>query len=181
MGLYRKETLEFVRYLNANRSVSGKIRAARDKTLVYAGDFGVRPIWREIRLQQRSSPELRDKELLPEVLARVATPGTGYANLLEYIEDLTGKDGRPGKVPWKPDGFKLWRVVSGIFAANAIGKVSFQIGTGVKPSDKVFASTEVRALMKNPNIDPVAKDLLAYYERCISSGVSDIGVGFVSA
>jgi hypothetical protein len=46
---------------------------------------------------------------------------------------------------------------------------------------KVFASTEVRALMKNPNVDPVAKDLLAYYERCVATKAADINVGFISA
>lgn len=179
MGLYHPDTLAFVQYLNANRTVTSQIRAAADKTLVYAGTFGSgigsRPMWRDIALQKRSNPELRDKEMLPDVLARVRVPGTRFASLLQYIEDLESR------VPWKPDGFKIWRVVSGIFAANAVGKVSFQIGSGVKATDKVFAATEVRALMRNPNIDPVAKDLLAYYERCVAGKQADINVGFVSA
>ena len=178
MGLYKPETLAFVSYLNANRAVASQIRAARDKTLLYAGSFGsgigARPMWRDIALQKRTNPELRDKEMLPDVLARIRAPGTKYASLLEYLQDVESK------VPWDPDGFKLWRVVSGIFAANATGKVSFQIGSGVKPSEKVFAATEIRALMRNPNIDPVAKDLLAYYERCAANGVPDMNVGFVS-
>ena len=179
MGLYHRDTLAFVGYLNSNRPVSSQIRAAPDKTLLYAGDYGTgvggRSMWREIALQKRTNPELRDKEMLSEVLARIHAPGTKFANLLEYIYDLESR------VPPRPDAFKIWRVVSGIFAANATGKVSFQIGAGVTVSEKVFASTEIRALMKNPNIDPVAKDLLAYYERCVASKQSDINVGFISA
>lgn len=179
MGLYHQDTLAFVRYLNRNRTVSSQIHAARDKTLIYAGDYGSgvgsRSMWRDIALQKRTNPELRDKEMLSDVLARIHAPGTSFANLLEYIYGIESR------VPRRPDAFKIWRIVSGIFAANATGKVSFQIGAGVTANEKVFASTEIRALMKNPNIDPVAKDLLAYYERCVASKQADINVGFISA
>ena len=74
----------------------------------------------------------------------------------------------------------IWRALSGIFAANATGKVSFWIGGGVNES-KVFVVTELKVLLRNPHVDPVVKDLLEYYLRCVQNKNPDMNVGFISA
>jgi hypothetical protein len=57
--------------------------------------------------------------------------------------------------------------------------VSFQIGSGVT-DQKVFATTELAVLSRNPNVDVITKDLISYYQRCVDSGNTDIGVGFLA-
>lgn len=81
-------------------------------------------------------------------------------------------------VPWKDNGFIAWRALSGIFAANAVGAVSFNIGSGITTEDKVFAATEVPVLARNPNVDPMTKDILAYYQRCIRDGRSNMNFAY---
>lgn len=84
------------------------------------------------------------------------------------------------KVPKNPDGLMIWKALSGIFAANASGAVSFWIGSGVNES-KVFVMAEIKILLRNPNVDPLAKDLLEYYLRCVENKNADMNVGFISA
>ena len=167
-------TVAFMKFLRANPSVKSQIRAGMDKTLLYSGSFGS-SMWAQIDTQRRFRGELLDKRTLPDVLKRIAVPGTGHASLHAYVLDVEGK------VPWHPDGFVMWRALSGLFAANAQGKVSFMIGSGIERDTKVFAATEVGVLMRNPNVDPVTKDLLSYYQRCIQSGESAINVGLITA
>ena len=72
--------------------------------------------------------------------------------------------------------------LSGIFASNAIGAVSFQVGSEVSQK-KVFAMTEVSVLARNPRVDPLTKELLAYFQRCIHTRQTDIiniNVGFIA-
>jgi hypothetical protein len=161
------ETLEFMKYLNANPAVRSQIHATHGKTMLYAGTY-MKPMWKEVAELKRTNPNVRDKETLPDVLRRIriSVPGKHYRTLLEYAEDVEKR------VPWKPDGFIMWRALSGIFAQNASGAVSFCVGSGVTPGDKVFAATEVPILLRNPRVDSVTKDALGYYERCIKSGKS---------
>ena len=170
---YQKPTTAFLSYLSAHPEVCDRIRAAPNRTLLYAGSF-VRPMWREIQLQQRTNPDLARKETLPDVLRRIGVPGAGYTSLLEYAQAIEKQ------VPWNPDGFMLWRALSAIFASHAVGAVSFQVGSDVDAT-KVFVATEVGILLRNPDVDGKTKDLLAYYQRCIHSGQVDINVGFISA
>jgi hypothetical protein len=170
---YQKPTTDFLSYLSAHPVVCDRIRAAPNRTLLYAGSF-VRPMWREIELQKRTNPDLAKKETLPEVLRRITVPGTGHASLLAYAQDTESK------VPWNPDGFMIWRALSAIFASHAVGAVSFQVGSDVDAT-KVFVTTEVGILLHNPKVDGKTKDLLAYYQRCIQSGEVAINVGFMSA
>jgi hypothetical protein len=44
----------------------------------------------------------------------------------------------------------------------------------------VFAATEVPVLLRNPNVDSVTKDLLAYFQRCIKSRQPHVDLGFIS-
>ena len=171
--VYQKATTTFLSYLKANPGIRSQVRAAHDQTLLYAGEF-FKPMWREIAEFKRQHPEYRSKETLPEVLARIKVPGAPQPNLLAYVQDVERT------VPWKPDGFALWRVVSGLFASNATGAVSFQIGSGITKSDKVFAATEVSVLARNPNLDATTRELVAYYQECIKNKQTVINAGFIS-
>ena len=165
------ETRQFLTFLKNNPDLRRQIRAAPGQTLLYAGSF-FKPVWREIEEFKRTNSNYATKETLPEILARLPSPDARLPNLLAYIEMLVQKVGQD-------DGFTIWRAVSGIFAANAIGAVSFQIGSGITDK-KVFATTEVAVLSRNPNVDTTTKDLLSYYQRCIESGNTEIGVGFLA-
>jgi hypothetical protein len=156
--------------LQAQPALRWQIRAAPDRTLLYSGSF-FKPIWREIAEQKRSNPQLASKETLPEVLARLPVPGTTYPNLLAFVEDVED--------PWQPDGYIVWRALSGIFASNARGSVSFQIGSGVEAT-KVFAVTELGVLLRNPKVDGITKDLLVYFQRCIESRQPNVNLGFIA-
>ena len=164
----------FLTYLAKNPTLRNRIRAPRDKTLLYAGHLFKTPMFQAIKRDQLKDPQLRDKETLDVVLKRVPAPGTKYRSLYDYIDDVAKQ------VP-DADGFECWRVVSGIFAGNAAGKVSFQIGSKVDPKTKIFPSEEVKVLASNPNVDQTTKDLLAYFERCIAAGQTDINVGLITA
>jgi hypothetical protein len=173
-------TKAFILFLKQNPAIRSQIRAAPDKTLLYSGTF-FRAAYQEIKSRKLADPQVADKETLPEVLARILIlpallpdPGKRYPNLLAYVNDLEKQ------VPKNPDQFMIWRVLSGIFAANAVGKVSFWIGGGVNEA-KVFVATEIRVLARNPNVDPVVKDLLEYYLRCAQNKNPDMNVGFISA
>lgn len=168
-----KPTQELLSYLQAHPEIRQQIRAVPGKTLVYAGYF-FKPMWKEIADLKHSRPEVADKDTLPDVLKRISVPGTSYPNLLAYVQDVERR------VPWKPDGFAVWKELSALYAGGAKGAVSFQIGSGVTPAEKVFAATEVDVLLNNPDVDPTTKDLLAYYQRCIQMGQSDINVGLIT-
>ena len=169
----QRETKSFLAFLQGRPDVRGKIRAAPGRTLLYAGTF-FKPVWKEIAELKRARPEFAAKELLPDVLARIPVPGTGHPHLLAYAQ------GVERAVPWRPDGFIVWRALSGIFAANAVGPVSFQIGSDVAASGKVFAATELAVLLRNPNVDARTKDVLAYYQGCIQNKKTAINFGFIS-
>lgn len=173
-------TKEFVRFLSRNPTVRAQIHADHDKTLLYSGSFFA-AAYKEIEARKLTDPQVADKQILPEVLARVMftpslqpVPGKRYPSLMAYITDLEKQ------VPRNPDQFMIWRVLSGIFAANATGKVSFWIGSGVDQT-KVFVVTELKVLLRNPNVDPIVKDLLEYYLRCVQNKNPDMNVGFISA
>jgi len=168
----KPETKDFLVFLQKNPAIRSQIRAAPGKTLLYAGRF-FKPMWQEIEDLKRANPQLWDKQTLPDVLSRIAVPG--FANLLLWVKHLESR------VPWTPDGFTLWRALSGIFAANAVGAVSFQVGSGVKADEKVFAATEIYVLARNPNIDATTRDLLEYYLRCVKNKNADLNIGFMSA
>lgn len=171
---FQPATKAFLSYLRAHPEVRHQIRAAPGRTLLYAGSF-FKPMWQEIADYKRAHPEVAQKQMLPDVLARIMVPGTGYPNLMVYVQNVERQ------VPWQPDGFTLWRALSGIFASHATGAVSFQVGSGFAASEKVFAATEASVLARNPNVDATTKDLLAYFQRCIQSGQADINLGFISA
>ena len=169
----QQPTKDFLGYLRKNPATRRAIAAPPNATLLYAGRF-IRPIWRELEQLKRSNPAFADKQILPDVLARIATPGQPYPTLLAWTKALDRQ------TPWQENGFIVWRALSGIFASNAIGSVSFSIGSGVDQS-KVFVVTELGVLMRNPNVDPLTKDILGYYQDCVRTRQTGINFGFVSA
>jgi len=166
-------TKQFLSYLQSNPGVRYQIRAAPDQTLLYAGSF-FKPTWNEVAEFKRNHPEFARKETLGEVLALIKAPGSGHPNLLSYIQDVERR------VPRLPDSFTLWRALSGIFASNATGAVSFYIGSGIDAKDKVFAVTELSVLSRNQKVDAATKDLLHYFERCIQSKQVNINFAYLA-
>jgi hypothetical protein len=79
-----ESTKSFLKYLQAHPEIRDQIHAGRDRTLLYSGDF-FRPMWQEINA--RIDPGLANKQIVTDVLERVAAPGSGYANMLAKIPD----------------------------------------------------------------------------------------------
>lgn len=165
-------TKELLVFLQKNPSIRSQIKAPHDSTLLYAGRF-FKPIWREIEDFKLLNPQYRSKTMLPDVLMNIRVQHQQYQSLLEWAKAIDSVQ------PWIENGFIAWRALSGIYAANAYGTVSFVIGSGITKADKVFAATELPVLLRNQNIDVTTKDLLAYYDRCIKSGLTNINVGFI--
>ncbi|EIC28956.1 MULTISPECIES: hypothetical protein [Methylomicrobium] len=166
------QTKELLNFLQKNPTIRTRIAAPPNKTLLYAGNF-FKPIWQELEQLKRSNGQIASKVLLPDVLATIQTPGQAHPTLLTWAKALDAV------IPWKENGFIVWRALSGIFVANAVSMVSFYIGSNVTKNEKVFGATEIHVLMRNPNIDAVTKDMLGYYQRCIQSGQSAINAGFI--
>ena len=165
-------TREFLKYLHDSPEVRSRIAAEPDRTLLYAGGF-FRPAWQEIAMLKTLHPRASTKQTLPEVLQRIATPGQPHPDLLAWAKALDAL------VPWQQNGFILWRALSGIFASNARGAVSFCIGSGVRPSEKVFAASELPVLLRNPNVDGITKDILSYFQRCVAMHHADMNFGVI--
>jgi hypothetical protein len=167
-----QSTKEFLNFLQKNPAIRAHIKAPRDATLLYAGKF-FKPMWQEIEDLKLIDPQYRSKITLPDVLRQIRIHTQQYQSLLEWAKAIDLVQ------PWLENGFITWRALSGIFAANASGTVSFAIGSEVSRLKKVFAATELSVLLRNPNIDANTRNLLAYYDRCIKSGQSSINVGFL--
>jgi hypothetical protein len=165
-----KETVTFLSTLRKNKPLRDQIAARPDRTMLYAGGF-FRPVWKELEALRLAHSAVHDWELLPDVLRKLPRPSGASAtskSLLDHVEDLSRR------VPWKPDGFTIWRALSGIFASNAVGRVRFYIGSGVTREEKVFAATEVGVLRRNPNIDPVTREVVEYLADCVQRGQAAI-------
>lgn len=166
-------TKDLLKFLQRNPGIRARIRAAPDKTLLYAGNF-FRPVWRELADLKLTNPQVAAKQILPDVLAQIHLPGPAFGNLLAWAKDIDRLQ------PWKENGFIVWRALSGLFAANAVGAVSFCVGSQVSGDEKVFAATEIAVLARNPNVDPLTKDVLAYYQRCLLTKQSNMNFGFIA-
>lgn len=168
------ETRELLSFLRRNPSVRDQISAGPNATILYSGTI-IKPAWREVAELKLRHPNLRERKTLPEVLGAINLVGQPFPNLLNWAQSLDPL------VPWDENGFIGWRALSGIFASNAVGSVSFVIGSGISRAEKVFAATEVSVLLRNPNIDSTTRDLLEYYDRCVKERRADIGVSFIPA
>jgi hypothetical protein len=164
---------QLLKFLQRNPVVRARIAAAPNMTLVYAGDF-FKPMWKELEQLKRTNSAVASKTLLPEALAAIQTPSQPHATLLAWVKSLDTL------LPWSENVFIAWRALSGIFPANAIGSVSFYVGSHITKRDKVFAATELHVLLRNPNISGTARDILEYYDRCVRSGRSAINLGYIA-
>lgn len=161
------QTRELLSFLQDHPDVRSRIRAFPDKTLLYAGK-GFQAAWVEIAALKRSSPHFTDKETLPDVLRRIHVTGGRFPTLLDWAHSLDSIK------PWDKNGLIVWRALSGIFASNAVGAVSFYIGSGIG-KDKVFASTELAVLSRNPKVDALTREALTYYQTVLRSKQFDPG------
>jgi hypothetical protein len=83
----QQATKDFFAYLHKNPVIRDQIRASPGKTFLNAGRF-FKPMWQEISDLKRTNPELRDKQILPDVLSRIIVPGKPFSNLLLYVQDV---------------------------------------------------------------------------------------------
>lgn len=165
---------ELLKFLQKNPVIRNKISAKPNKTLLYAGNTFGAPVWMRIKEDHRNYGLSYGKTILPDALENIYLTGKPYKNLLEWANKLDEIK------PWDKNGYIIWRALSGIFASNAIGAVSFMIWGGVLKSElKVFATTEVSVLNRNPLIDNVTKDILQYYLRCVENNQSDINFSII--
>ena len=179
--IVHQSTKDLLRFLQTHPEVRSRIKAAHDRTVLYSGGF-FKPMWKEIQ----TDPELADKQSMEYVLKRLILPGNRCGTLADYVQAAL-RDVDRDNVDAQANRDIIWRALSGIFASNATGKVSFQVGSGVSdasgPDGKrnVFAATEISVLLRNPKVDATTKDLLAYFQRCIQSKQANINLGFISA
>ena len=168
------ETQEILDYLRANESVRSLIKAARNKTLLYSGGF-FQSIFKELEMEKRKNANLAKLQTLSDVLELMpAPPRCADRTLKRYVEGLLTR------VPERPDGFAIWNALSTIFAGNAEGRVYFSVGSGIRREDKVFAA-EIEALLNNPRLDDVTREMVSYFYDQIQKGELDINVGLVPA
>jgi hypothetical protein len=194
--------VEFLKYLAAHPKLRTAIRAPYGKTILYAGDVPhrlgiawneaarkssapafkngkpfpeVRRIQQELVERKGTDPQYGDKLTLEDVLKRVEAPDAPYPWLHDYAVFVDTH------VPDERSRTVVWKALSGIFASNAAGPVSFALGNDISPATKIFASTEIAVLLRNPNVDQTTKDLLAYYQRCLQRGETELVVSIVRA
>lgn len=167
------ETKALLQFLKNNPAIRHRIKSPPNMTILYAGQLN-QPAWREIMQMRARYPQLVGRKMLPEVLESIQLVGAPFRNLLLWVQSLKSLE------PKEHNEFIGWRALSGIFASNAAGAVSFVIGSGITKKEKVFAATEVSVLLRNPNIDATAKDLLAYYQRCIQNKDPNLNLSFIA-
>lgn len=153
-------TKELLKFLKNNPSIRAQIKAPHNQTFIYAGDQ-ILPAWKEIHRLKIRDPRIRLKLTLPDVLGKIRLTDAQFPTLHAWALAVDKIE------PWRSNGFIAWKALSGIFAANASGQVSFVVGSGVTKEQKVFAATELPVLLRNPKIDAQTRDILSYYDRCL--------------
>jgi hypothetical protein len=166
----KEQTRGFLRYLRDNKQVRDRIAAPPHKTILYSGKF-TENAFKELD-QYRRSGKVGDFVTLHDVLNQIPGYG-GHVSLFSNVSAIESN------VPWHPDGFAIWRTLSGIFASNARGHVFFYIGSGIVKEEKVFAATEVHVLNRNHAIDAVSRDVIRYLKNCVDAGENAIGFGYL--
>jgi hypothetical protein len=176
-------TKRFLNYLQKHPELRAKIRAPAGQTVAYAGDFASEPAFVRLLRLQISAPNSNDFCMLPDVLKRIPAPADLFAavglvtpptvkSMLDYVSFLTGDGDYRGRaqVPWREDGFIIWRALSGIFVSQASGRVRLLVGDAPDPSKKVFFKTEIFVLERNPNIDPFSKTAIQTLRAQMKAG-----------
>jgi hypothetical protein len=174
----RPETRQFLHYLQTQPLVRAQLKAPRDSTVLYAGKV-VHEAYKEIKVLIATRAEYRHLVTLEEVLNGLPAPDTPFSTLQEYANSVLAV------VPKLDDQFILWRALSGIYASNARGQVSFYTGTGISRDNddvdrrKVFAVTELHVLGRNEKVDTLTQDIVAYYQRCLSNPQESTAFSFI--
>ncbi len=174
-------TRHFLNYLQKHPDLRARIRAPMGQTVAYAGTVATEPVWQRLLRMQISAPGPNDFCMLPDILKRIMVPNDMFAavglitapsvrTMLDFVNFLTGEGGLPKQVPWDPDGFIIWRALSGIFMSNAAGRVRLLVADVPNRDGKVFFKTEMFVLSRNPNIDPFSKGALDLLRKQISAG-----------
>ena len=151
-------------WLGRNPGFRAQIKAPPNQTVAYCGDFSGQAAFLRLLRLQLQDPRTNDFVTLNNVMKRLAVPQDlfkavglvtppGVRTLADLVGHLTGEAG-PAKVPWQPDGFVIWRALSGILMQQATGRVRLLIGDAPAPGEKVFYKTEMFVLDRNPHIDP---------------------------
>jgi hypothetical protein len=156
-----------------------------DATLLYAGNTLQNnpwnrhmPVYRKIQAMKLADPSLATKKTLNEVLEALPAPDTVHTNMLAYADHVDNVVSRD-KVAAR-EQILIWRALSGIYASNARGAVSFIIGAGVSTDAlKVFALTEIHVLMRNSRVDAVTREMAEYLKRCVLTHTSDVMIGLI--
>ncbi len=167
------QTRAFLQFLGKNPGIRARIRARPDKTILFAGKF-FKDMWRELEALKKSDPQIADKDMISDILGSIALSGQSFPNLLAWANSFGSV------IPWEANGFIVWRALSGIYASNATGLVSFYVGSKVAKETKVFAATEVHVIKRNPNVDQSAKDIADYYLRCIHNKNEAMNFGYIA-
>lgn len=169
-------TKDFLAFLRANPALRLQIAAPPDKTLIYAGSF-FKPMWQELAQLRLKIPS-QEFEILPDALDRLPPPPGATGTLKTYVDLIT----HASRMPWDDNAFIIWRALSGIYVSNAKGKVWVYVGSGIT-KEKVLAATELGVLARNPNLDPVSREVILYLQDCArrKPAGADINFGYLPA
>jgi hypothetical protein len=177
----QEPTKKFLSYLQKHPELRARIKAPFGQTVAYAGAFPDGASWERLLRRQLSDPRSNDFLMLPDVLRAIPCPPDLYKHVglvtppsvrsfLDYVNFLTGESGNKAQVPWNPDGFIIWRALSGILISQAQGRVRLMIGDTPKPEGKVFFKTEIFVLDRNPNIDTFSQQAVQALRAQLKSG-----------
>lgn len=181
------EILAFMQYLAANPGLRSRIGAPPNATLLYAGDTAQNGLWKEkkstpayrkLETMKLTEPSLSQKKTLHDVIGTLPAPGTKFPSLLAYAEHVDQQVEKDGA--GLAERMLIWRALSGIYASNARGAVSFVLGDGVsREALKVFALTEIQVLERNPYIDSITREMIAYLKTCVLTHKPNIRIGLI--
>jgi len=174
-----------MQYLAANPGLRSLIAAPPNATLLYAGDTAQNnpwkestPVYRKLQTMKLTEPSLSQKKTLNDVLGTLSAPGTKFPSLLAYAEHVDQQVREDGAGP--AERMLVWRALSGIYASNARGAVSFLLGDGVsREALKVFALTEIHVLERNRGVDSITREMVAYLKTCVLTHKADIRIGLI--
>jgi hypothetical protein len=183
------EILAFMKYLAANPGLRSRIGAPPNATLLYAGDRpqntpwkdpwkASTPVYRKLQTMKLTEPSLSQKKTLEDVIGTLPAPGTKFPSLLAYAEHVDQQVKKDGV--GRAERNLIWRALSGIYASNARGAVSFLLGDGVsREALKIFALTEIPVLERNPYVDSITREMIAYFKTCVLTHKPNIRIGLI--
>ncbi len=179
---FQDPTKRFLKYLRKHPDLRSRIRAPVGESVAYVGSFDSEPAFLRLLRLQLTDSKTNNFFMLPDVLRRIPAPADLFAavglvapppirTFLDYVNFLTGEGGWAKQVPWSPDGFTIWRALSGIFVSNASGRLRLLVGDALNRGEKVFFKTEVFVLERNPDIDLFSRTAIQTIRSQMKAGV----------